>query len=66
MMTIYTKSGSRYSLDRASMTVTLADPARSMPLVEWPAPKVGERVTLVVMMGGDKRKLVTSEVIGIV
>ena len=63
---VYTKSGTRYLLDKQQMTIRAAQ--RMFKLVEWPSITVGEPMHVVYRKDGEfeKRELKTSEVIGIV
>jgi len=63
---IYTKSGSRYMLDRQTMTCTDSR-GRKFPLLEWPEVEVGLRLVLQVKDDdGQRREMMTSEVTGCV
>ena len=63
---VYTKSGSRYLLNRQDMTINAAH--RTFKLIDWPSIKVGEEMHIVYCKEGEseKRQLKTSEVIGVV
>ena len=63
---IYTKSGSRYMLDRKEMTCTDSR-GKEHRLVEWPEISVGLRLILQVFgEDGRPREMMTSEVTGVV
>ena len=63
---VYTKSGSRYILDRQAMSCTDAR-GRQFMLTEWPEIMIGRR--LIMQVRGDDgkpREMMTSEVTGVV
>ncbi len=66
MKVVYTKSGSRYLLDKQAMT--FASSEKVFPLVEWPDIEIGRPLTVLIKKDaqGEPRKLTTSEVVGVV